>query len=90
MQIIEPSAKPLNKKIDAIGKKKDPVKRRATKVKVEGEEEEGEGQKKKNWLDNKVEHFIALRGEMQPEFEKNAKEKVYHHSIQEFLFYFVI
>ena len=63
VQIVEPSAKPLNKKRDAVGKKKAPTKRRATKVNVKREEKE-EGEKKKNWLDNEVEHLIALRGEM--------------------------
>jgi hypothetical protein len=43
--------------------------------KDEVEEEEGEGEKKKKWLDNEVEHLIALRGEMHPEFEKNAKKQ---------------
>jgi hypothetical protein len=77
VQIAEPLAKPTNKKRDAIGKKIAPAKKRATKVKVKGEDkkEEREGEKKKNWLDNKVEYLIALRGEKHLEFEKNAKEQ---------------
>jgi len=75
VQIVEPSAKPLNKKMDVVRKKKTLAKRTATKVKVEGEEEKKKGEKKKNWLDSKVEHLIALGGEMQPEFEKNAKKQ---------------
>jgi hypothetical protein len=82
VQIVEPAAEPTKKKKGAIGKKKALTKKRVTKVKVEGEgegeeeeEEEGEGEKKKKWLDNEVEHLIALRGEMHPEFEKNAKKQ---------------
>ena len=31
--------------------------------------------KKKNWPDSDVEQFIAIRGEMHGEFEKNAKKQ---------------
>jgi hypothetical protein len=78
VQIVEPIAESTKKKRGAVGKKKTPTKKRTTKVKVEGEEgeeEEGEAEKKKNWLDNKVEQLIALRGEMHPKFEKNAKKQ---------------
>ena len=42
MQIVEHSAKPINEKRDAVGKKKALIKKRVTKMKVEGEEEEEE------------------------------------------------
>ena len=39
VRIVGPSTKPINKKIDAVGKKKAPATSRTTKVKVEGEED---------------------------------------------------
>jgi hypothetical protein len=30
----------------------------------------------KNWVDGEVLHLIVLKGEMDPKFAKNAKEKV--------------
>jgi hypothetical protein len=38
-------------------------------VEVEGEEGN------RNWLDSEVYQFIVLKGEMEPEFEKNGKKQ---------------
>ena len=37
--------------------------------------DEDDDDNKRNWLDSKVEMLIALKGEMQPEFIKNAKKQ---------------
>lgn len=67
--------------IAPIAPKKKAVSKRATSsrkapkktVKKEDEEEEEEG--KKHWKDEHVLQMIALRGEMEPEFVKNAKKQ---------------
>jgi hypothetical protein len=41
---------------------------------VKDEDEEGE-KVEKNWVDGKVLHLIAPRGEMELEFVQNAKKK---------------
>ena len=51
-------------------KKKRQRKGKAKQVKVEDDDSNH------NWLDNEVETLIALKGEMQPDFIKNAKNKV--------------
>ena len=38
-------------------------------MKVEGEEEN------RNWLDSEVYQLMALKGEMEPEFERNGKKQ---------------
>ena len=42
---------------------------KAKQVKVEDDDS------KRNWLDSEVETLIALKGEMQPDFIKNAKKQ---------------
>lgn len=67
--------------IAPIAPKKKVVSKRATSSKkapkktVKKEEEEEEEDDKKHWKDNHVLQMIALRGEMDPEFVKNAKKQ---------------
>ena len=42
---------------------------------TEKKEEDKEDEEKKHWKDEHVLQMIALRGEMEPEFVKNAKEQ---------------
>ncbi len=57
--------------------KKRATKKKTTIVTMKKEDEEGEKAEKagKNWADGGVLHLIALRGEMELEFTKNAKKQ---------------
>lgn len=66
VQIVAPSAP---KKKGAAAAKK------PRKKNVKNEKEEDEESAKKNWKDQDVETMISLRGEMEPEFLKNAKKQ---------------
>ena len=54
-----------------VPRKKVAPKKKPTQVevKVEGEE------KNRNWLDSEVYQLIVLKGEMEPEFERNGKKQ---------------
>ena len=58
--------------IGASKKRAAPKKKKPTKVEVKVEGEEAN----RNWLDSEVHQLIALKGEMEPEFERNGKNKV--------------
>lgn len=67
VRIVGPSAPKKKKAASTIAKK--PTKKK--NVKKEDEDESAA----KNWKDCDVETMIALRGEMEPEFLKNAKKQ---------------
>ena len=52
-------------------RKKVALKNKPTQVEVKVEGEEGN----RNWLDSKVYQLIALKGEMEPAFERNGKKQ---------------
>ena len=64
VQIVTPSAP----------KKKTPTKK-VTKMIMKKEKEGESEEEKKHWKDVDVEVMIALHGEMEPEFLKNAKKQ---------------
>ena len=57
--------------IGASKKRAAPKKKKPTKVEVKVEGEEAN----RNWLDSEVHQLIALKGEMEPEFERNGKKQ---------------
>jgi hypothetical protein len=74
VQIVAPSAP--TKRVLAV--KSAPKKAAATKKaskKTMKKKEDEEDEKKKHWKDEHVLQMIALRGEMEPEFVKNAKKQ---------------
>jgi hypothetical protein len=53
-----------------------PNKRTLRKKAIVIKDENEEGDKaRKNWVDGEVLHLIALRGELEPKFAKNAKKQ---------------
>jgi hypothetical protein len=74
VQIVAPSAP--TKRVPAVksAPKKAVATKKASKKTMKKEEDE-EDKEKKHWKDEHVLQMIALRGEMEPEFVKNAKKQ---------------
>ena len=64
----------------------EPEKKRQKKGKSK-EIKVAEEDNKRNWLDSEVEALIALKGEMQPEFIKNAKKQGMEDLLLRFFFF---